>query len=89
MHANKWSVFSLALSVSSMVASYSVIHYLHQSGTWNPYSSFGQHLQQYYASAILISLILATIGIYRDRSAWMRAIAMGLSAFGLLVAITG
>jgi len=89
MRANKWSSISIALSVGSMVASYSIIRHLHQRGTWNAYSSFGQHLQRYDAWAILIALILATIGVYRDRSSWMRAFALALSACGLLILITG
>jgi hypothetical protein len=78
----------MILSVGSMATTYSTVEYLYRRGIWNPYSVSGQHLQTYYLWAILISFVLAVVGMFRDRNIWIGTTALVISAFGLLVGIT-
>jgi hypothetical protein len=89
MRICKWSTASIALSLTSMAVSYSTVQYLYRKGAWNPDSIFGRHLQTYYAWAIMISLVLAIVGMVRDRNVWIGTGALVLSIFGLFVAATG
>ena len=79
----------MTLSIGSMVVLYSSIEYLDHKGGWQPPSTLSQHLQLYYSCAILISLVLAIAGAFRDRNLGTSVIAFLLSGLGFLVAATG
>jgi hypothetical protein len=68
-----------------MIVVYSVVEYLYQRGIWNFNSSFGQRFHGYYTAAIMISFVLAIMGLVLDRgSVWLRGSAVILSLLGLL-----
>jgi hypothetical protein len=72
-----------------MTVAYSTVQYLYRRGAWHADSPFGQHLQTYYASAVLISFGLAVTGMFRDRNVWIGTAALLLSIFGIFIAATG
>ena len=89
LRTHKWTVVSLILSAASWAALYATIGYLYRRGGWNPDSVAAHRLMKGYSLVMVISLATSITGMIRDRHLWLGAVALIVSCFGLLIALTG
>lgn len=76
---HRWSFGSVVLTLGNFLLSFGTVQYLYRRGAWNPNSSLGSAVELAGAIGVLLSLLVAVVAIFRERSRGYGFVALSLS----------
>jgi hypothetical protein len=82
---NRWSTLSLLITVLDAVAIFFVIRYLDWRGAWTPNSTLNNIVRVWEDLALVLSFIMAIIGLVKDASRAYGILALCLSVVSVLL----
>jgi hypothetical protein len=80
-----WSLSSIGVTVGVAVITLSIIQNLHRRGMWRPESSIATGLAGVGGIAVLVSFILAAVGIAKEKPSYAGILALCLSLLSFLL----
>jgi hypothetical protein len=81
----RWSLSSIGVKVGTALVTLAAIQYLYRHDMWRPQSRLGAEIDGIGGLAVLISLVLAVVALFRNEPPLAALLALFLSMLSFLL----